>query len=417
MTPTETNNSPCIRRYGVIFAMMIFAATFMPTKFFWLPLVTLLVLFTASSWRRQFSYPSFRFSDPLLALVLFTSYAVLSSLRGDDPMHSLGKVFLLCALIGCGYLLVQNSKNIDIKDFQRGGRIAKVFLILGIIGYLVVVFESFTHGVIYRNFWIYFAPLVTDSEPKFLNIFGHKGNWAHNPQYAAYALLVFPMAMLLKSKLARGLLLGFVLVGILFLSANQSAMVGLLVGIGIVVLLPHLPERLQSIALWGLLGAFIAVPFLVAPFAPAPQFIYHLDNVFESLNVASRFDLYKATILDIFTQPWLGYGRDASRIDRSAFLFGQHAHYPHNFILQIWLELGIFGVVLFVWFLGSILHTIQKMNSHRRFYALGAFFCALSPVAFNYNLWSSWVIGLFCTITWLFFLFRHETKAPSTSAH
>ena len=417
MNLTETNNSPCMRRYGVIFAVMIFAATFMPNKFFWLPPITLLVLFTASSWRWQFSYPSFRFSDPLLALVIFASYAVLSSIWGNDPMHSLGKAFLLCALAGCGYLLVQNSKNIKMEAFQRDRNIAKMFLILGIAGYLIVVFESITQGIIYRNFWIHLAPLVTDSEPKFINDFGKKSNWIHNSQYMVYALLSFPMAMLLQSKLARGLLFGLVFVSTLLLSANQSAMVGLLVGIGVVTVVPYLPGRLQSVALWSLLGAFIVMPFLIALLAPAPQFVYELDNKIASLNAAPRFDIYKATIMDIATQPWFGYGRDAARIDPFGFQFIEtEAHYPHNFILQIWLELGIFGLVLFVWFLGTILQTIQKMPLQYRFYALGAFFCALCPIAFSYNLWGSWVIALLCIITWLFFLFGNGTKTTLSPA-
>ena len=416
MTPTEINNSPCVRRYGVIFAVMIFAATFMPTKFFWLPPVALLVLFMASSWRWQFSYPALRFSDPLLALVIFVAYAIFSSFRGEDPTHSLGKAFLLCAIIGCGYLLVQNSKNIKLEFFQRDNHITKIFLILGITGYLVLVFENFTQGIIYRNFWIHFAPLVTDTEPKFINDFGKKENWIHNSQYMVYALLVFPVAMLLKSKIAKGLLFGFVLVSTLLLSANQSAMAGLLVGIGVVMVLPHLPERLQSIALWGLLGAFIVMPFLIALLAPAPQFIHYLDNTFASLSAAPRFDIYKATIMDIITQPWFGYGRDAARINPFGFQFIEtQAHYPHNFILQIWLELGIFGLVLFIWLLGVALHSIRKMPSQYRFYALGGFFCALCPISFNYNLWSSWVVALFCFTFWLFVLFGHEAKTTLTS--
>ena len=417
MTPTGTHDTLSMRRYGVIFAMLIFCATFMPNKFFWLPPIISLVLFTASSWRWQLSYPTLRFSDPLLALAIFVAYTIFSSLWGNHPVQSLGKALLLCVIIGCAYLLVQNSKNIKMEDFQQREGIAKVFFILGIAGYLFVVFESAADGFIYRNFWIYIAPLVTDSEPKFLYDFGKKENWAHNSQYMVYALLSFPMAMLLKSKLARGLLLGFVLISTLLLSANQAAMAGLLVGIGIVTVLPHLPERLQPCALWCLLGAFIVMPFLIALLAPAPQFIHHIDDVFASLNVAPRFDIYKVTIMDIVTQPWFGYGRDAARMNPFAFQFIEtEAHYPHNFTLQLWLELGIFGLVLFVWLLGVTLHSIQKMPRQYRFYASGAFFCALSPIAFSYNLWSSWVIALFCITVWLFILLQHKTEVPLTSA-
>ena len=416
MNSTEAHNGLAIRRYSVVFVAMIFAAIFMPTKFFWLPPVALFVLFiTSRSWKWRFPIPALQLSNPLLALVAFASYATISSLWGGHSMQSLGKALLLCALAGCGYLLVQNSKNLNMKDFQRGGRIAMLFFAFGILGYLLLLFESITYGVIYRSFWNYVAPLLTDSEPKFLSIIRENGNWTFNAQYMVYALLTFPMAMSLGSKIAKGVLLGFMLASTVLLSANQAAMIGLLVGIGIVAVLPHLPERLQTVSLWSLLGAFIVMPFLIAPFAPAPHFFYHLDNVFASLNVAPRFELYKATIMDIIAQPWFGYGRDAARIDHFAFLFGEFAHYPHNFTLQIWLELGIFGLVLFVWLLGVTLHNIQKMPSQYRFYALGGFFCALSPIAFSYNLWSSWVIALFCITVWLFVLFGHETEKTATS--
>lgn len=124
---------------------MIFAATFMPTEFFWLPPVALFVLFITSwSWKWHFHFLALRLSNPLLALVIFASYAVISSIWGSAPMHSLGKAFLLCALAGCGYLLVQNNKNLKMKDFHRGGRIAMLFFIFGVAGYLLLVFESST---------------------------------------------------------------------------------------------------------------------------------------------------------------------------------------------------------------------------------------------------------------------------------
>ena len=412
MEQTETHDSLAARRYGVVFAAMIFGATFLPTKFFWLPPVALFVLFmTSQSWRWRFSPPTLRLSDPLLALVVFAAYAVISSFWGDHLIQSLGKAALLCALAGCGCLLAQNSRNLKVEDFQRDGRIAMLLLVFGIAGYLLLVFESVTQGIVYRNFWIHIAPVLTDDDPKFLSLFRYNGNWALNAQYMVYALLVFPMAMSLESKVARGLLLVFFLASTLLLSANQAAMVGLIVGVGVVAVLPRLPRLLQSIALWSLLVAFIVMPFVIAPLAPAPQFVYHLDNVFASLSAAPRFDLYKATIMDIIAHPWFGYGRDASRIDHSAFLFGKLAHYPHNFALQAWLELGIFGLALFVWLLGATLHSIQKMPLQYRFYASGGFFCALSSVTFSYNLWSSWVIALFCIAVWLFVLFgRCEEK-------
>ena len=417
MSPTETHKDLAVRRYSVVFAAMIFAAIFVPTKFFWLPPVALFVLFiTSRSWKWRFPLPALQLSSPLLALFVFATYATISCFWGDHLVQSFGKSLLLCALAGCGYLLVQNSKNLKMADFQRGGRIAMLFFVFGVGGYLLLVLESVTHGIIYRSFWNHVAPVLTDSEPKFLGIIRKNGHWTFNAQYMVYALLAFPMAMSLGSRIARGSLLAFVLASTLLLSANQAAMVGLLVGIGIVAVLPCLPERLQSVALWGLLGAFVVMPFLVAMFAPAPQFIHDLDNKIASLNVAPRFELYKTAIMDILAQPWLGHGRDAVRIDHLAFQLGKFAHYPHNFTLQIWLELGIFGLVLFVWLLGATLHSIQNMPSQYRFYGLGGFFCALSPIAFSYNLWSSWVIASFCIIVWLFVLFGHETEKTSTSA-
>ena len=415
MSPTGTHNGLAIRRYSVVFAAMIFVAVCMSTKFFWLPLVALFVLFIASrEWNWRFPTVAFKFSSPLLTLIVFAVHAIISPLWSDYSMQPLGKALLLCALAGCGYLLVQNNKNLKMENFQRGGRTVLLFCIFGIAGYLLLVFESVTYDIIYRSFWNYVAPMLTDSEPKFLGSIKQNGHWTFNAQYMIYALLVISTAMSLGSKMVRGLLLGFVLASTLLLSTNQAAMVGLLVGIGIVAVFPLLPERLQSIALWILLGAFVVMLSYVAMFAPGPQFIYDLDNKIASLNTALRFKLYKTTIMDIIAQPWLGYGRDAARIEHFAFLLGKFVHYPHNFTLQIWLELGIFGLILFVWLLGTIMRSVQSMPWQYRFYALAGFFCALCPIAFSYNLWSSWVIDSLCITIWLFVLFGHETEKTST---
>ena len=398
------NFSPAPWRFAVLFVALGLIAALTPRGFSFLPLAAWLWLavpppHAAGWWRCRL--PEMRPGDPLLVLCLLMLCALLSTAWASQPAEVLEKLLLVVLLLASAHLLLQHGRRLESTAFAPGARISHLFLACSGAGFALLLLESISSGLLYENIWLRLFPSDTlkKHHSSMLNI-----------GFMAYALLAFPMAMLLRSRLASGLLLAVMLAGVLFFSSNQSAMVGMLLGAGIILLLPRLPTPLQVALPWLLLAAVTLLPFLVA-LLPPPHFFRWLDDTFASLYLVPRFQVYSAALEDILARPWLGYGFHASRID-GAFAY---AH-PHNYALQAWLELGIVGLLLFVWLLASLLRAIQALDRKWRFYAMAAFFCALCGGAFSYNAWRGWWLGMLCMLVWLFVLFARKASASKNSS-
>ena len=393
------NCRPAPWRFAALFAALGMTAALTPRGLSFLPLAAWLWLALTpprpAAWR-HFRLPGMRPGEPLFVLCLLMLCALLSSAWASRPVAVLEKTLLVGLLLASAQLLLQHGRRLEPAAFHPGARIARLFLVCGGAGFALLLLESVSSGLLYENIWL---RLFASDAPK------ERGDSMFNIGFMAYALLAFPMAMLLRSRLASGLLLAVMLAGVLLFSSNQSAMAGMLLGAAIVLLLPRLPMPMQGALPWLLLAAVTLLPFLVA-LLPPPRLFHRLDDAFASLYLVPRFQVYGAALDDILARPWLGYGFHASRID-GAFAY---AH-PHNYALQAWLELGIAGLLLFVWLLASLLRAIQALERRWRFHAMAAFFCALCGGAFSYNAWRGWWLGMLCMLVWLFVLFAREGRA------
>ena len=396
------DNAPALGRFAFLFALVSLVAALTPRGFYFLPLVSWLWL-VVPPWRPRAWWrcrpPTIRPGDPLPVLCLLLCCAFVSAAWAQHPLEVLEKSLLVCLIVGSAWLLLECVRKLDAAAFQPGGRMARLFLACTFGGLALLLLEDASGGLLRDAIWLRLFP--SDAARPYHGSLSNIG-------FMAYALLAFLMSMLLPSRLASVLLLFGVLGGTLILSDNQSAMVGLLLGIPIVLLLPHLPKRMQNVLPWLLLAATTLFPFLLAQFTP-PQLFHWLDESFASVYTVDRFRIYSETWNDILARPWLGYGFHASRI------LGDFAYaHPHNYAMQVWLELGIFGLCLYLWLLGCILRVIQALQRQWRFHAMGAFFCALCGGAFAYNAWHSYWLGMCCMLFCLFALFA---RSPETQVN
>ena len=76
--------------------------------------------------------------------------------------------------------------------------------------------------------------------------------------------------------------------------------------------------------------------------------------------------------------------------------------HPHNSILQIWLELGFLGIILFYFFLFNIInkiYQIKKINHQHAAFGLVSLFQIFLIGQFSYGFWQTWWISIiFITI-------------------
>ena len=71
--------------------------------------------------------------------------------------------------------------------------------------------------------------------------------------------------------------------------------------------------------------------------------------------------------------------------------------HAHNSILQIWLELGIIGLFIFLLLIGVILNNIfifKKYSRNISTVAIASFFLVFFTTQSSYGLWQSWWLSI-----------------------
>ena len=221
--------------------------------------------------------------------------------------------------------------------------------------------------------------------------------------FAALLLSVFAFAFLAathtKSKYA-ALALG-VLIGIgIFASENQSAQLGFLTGLG-VLLFYQLVKTLSVTQLCLLALAIYAGSFSQTwwrALFDAVALTDALPNSFEH-----RLYIWEAYTRAIFERPWLGYGLDSSEIlfsldaylpllDTSVRLIPIH---PHNAAMALWFELGVLGLIAGALLLIIVASGTKRLNTALQPYASAALFSALVQLLLSrHPLQSTLFLGL-----------------------
>ena len=107
----------------------------------------------------------------------------------------------------------------------------------------------------------------------------------------------------------------------------------------------------------------------------------------------------------ILERPLFGYGIFSSRfigykykiINRENKILSAIPLHPHNSILQIWLELGVVGIILFYIFLCMIInkiYQIKKINRQYAAFSLASLFQIFLIGQFSYGFWQTWWISI-----------------------
>ena len=419
---------PMPKRYGVLFAFLFLFLSFCSYVVWhsWqihllLPLVYLLLM-RASQGEKilNFHQPvKLRIDNVLLALGVFFIYAFVSTAWAYFPAQSFSMTFIQSISIGFTCLIFRRIQQTRAEMFAPGGELARLCLVVGIGSFVLMLlanaFVSKVFLLIYSGFEIYelninqkivtYLEYVAEHLTK--QVFFDSG-------FTFFAVLAFPLAMLIRDRIASLLLLGGILLTTLLISKSQAAIIGLLCGVCIVLFLPRLPGWMQRSVPWIMLGGITAIPFFALLLPKTLEFYLfsHFQSSFFVNTFLPRLWIYKNTILlDIWMHPWFGYGlnainleaRDNFSIFDMFFAVSAYGH-PHNHTLTLLVELGIAGLLLFLWVCVSILQAIKTLKEQCQPYALGAFFSALCLPTFTHSLWGLAII-IWCVAFIVFALF------------
>ena len=143
---------------------------------------------------------------------------------------------------------------------------------------------------------------------------------------------------------------------------------------------------------------------LAAPFAAPPAYQYVAKDIDQSslfgatgAHGAQRLEIYDFVARYSMNKPILGHGLDAAREikdfdSKGKFMQESQISHPHNFALQLWLELGLIGVLLAGFFIQSLLASLGKRESLSLSY-FSVFLIGLCAYSFSYGLWQAWMIA------------------------
>lgn len=207
----------------------------------------------------------------------------------------------------------------------------------------------------------------------------------------------------------------------------DTSFIGLFLGICVFLGTLSLP-RIASF------GMRFFIPFLIVSFpfislvAFKPEYIPVHNTYFHSVSFLDRLYLWNDVATTILDHPWLGIGMDGTRhhektqrvrawsfIDKTGEQhkiqtqrFGLH---PHNAILQLWLELGLFGFILGTLLAYQVLLQIyrNRLPSIEKAVGSGLFTGTFLVIWVNLGFWQNWWIsGLWMIIGLTITMFKHK---------
>lgn len=263
-------------------------------------------------------------------LVALGGLAVLSTAWSDDPALTFRRGVVLCLTIMFGFYL---ARRFSLRE--------QLHILAWVCG--ICVFFSYPFGL------LHIGKVVEVIPGAWHGIFVQKNDLGRMVAFSAFVFLVLGRAEPVhRWRMRLGVLASLVLV-VLSHSATAIVVTALML-----MMLPVCGILRKSLgkALAGM--AFVAIAGGVALLWVFTHLATFTDALGRTVTLSGRLQLWALCIVMALRKPWLGYGYNAFwlgmngpswRIWRALGVQMPHAH---NGFIQVWLELGLVGVGLFV---------------------------------------------------------------------
>jgi len=363
-------------------------AVLAPLAIAWVP--ALPVLWIAIIYLRAGRYPwegrSWLIPTALIGIVVYGTLTVIWSVSPDRTLHI---AIRLAPIVVGGWLLIGAAAHLDERARRRT---STALLFGGAIALVLIGIEVATDGLI--------QGLLRGAG------FKATGNLYHlNRAASQVAISIWPLWLILDRRLgpvAAAAGVGLAVVALFALNPD-TPLLTVIAGVIFLALAYVAPRIAQGLMIAGVLAAALAIPLY-------PLILPIIDSSLSSFNISDftlrhRFAIWEFAATRTMEQPIFGWGLGTSRVvpgaDGIAEQLGRGAEtlplHPHNALLQLWLELGIPGILLALIAVVTVLARISRYISGRKelAMALTVIFSATLIAELSYGIWQSW---------WLVFL-------------
>lgn len=322
----------------------------------------------------------------LIGVVVYGTLTVVWSISADRTLHIAVR---LAPIVAGGWLLVGAAAQLDERARHRT---ATALLFGGIVALVLIGIEIATEGLIHG--------LLRGAG------FKATGNLYHlNRTASQVAILIWPLWLVLDRRFGSVVAVAGVVIAAaaLFALDPETPLFTVFAGVVFLALAYISPRIAQRLMIAGVLAVALAIPLY-------PLILPLIDNALLSWNIGDfslrhRFAIWDFAATKTMEQPVFGWGLGTSRVvpgaADSADVLRREAEtlplHPHNALLQIWLELGLPGIVLALIAVVTILGRITRYIRGRKelAMALTVIFSATLIAELSYGVWQSW---------WLVFL-------------
>jgi len=310
--------------------------------------------------------------------LLFAGWCLISCLFAIHPINSLitfAQVFFIL-LLG---LIVNNSQPFKNRNHLKNS------LILGILTAILLFFiEYSSHGFLTKIFKASFGLYMLDRGCALLSI-------------TAWVTIII---LLSSGKRRHALMLYILVLYLLSISDSLASFLGFSIG-GIIFILARLikPIFFKLIAISLIIGSLL---FPVIAKQIEPRYLSEKYLTTQG-SAAHRLFIWHFVANKITEKPILGYGfasskyikvNDNEMIDYKGEKWHPLPLHPHNNILQITLELGIIGLILFLCLIYKYLKQIDNIkNNNFRAASYACFVNYYIIGMISYNIWQIWWIS------------------------
>jgi O-antigen ligase len=322
-----------------------------------------------------------------IGLLAFFTWSLLSALWAVDlslTCKIYGKVILI--MLG-GWLWVSNYNHIN-QETRR--TLQNLVLLSGLLllgGLFILVIDLKFNGRLYQIIDQSISPALI------------------------HACIACSLAIWLNlAKLSKWLQVCILLLAIWTLqnASSDAAALGVLIGAGVLVMHKFLPRFLRAMFIYGMPIVWGTIPFI---FRMLTHENYHQWASSLDPSYTHRLFIWHSATTRIFERFWTGFGFGSSRFcdlglkgddisvaagnAQQILLAPEACVHPHNFMLQIWLELGAIGVIL-----GSLTWIIYWRRQYHKSdsYYIAFWASALCVAATSISIWQSWWLFLLVTL-------------------
>lgn len=288
---------------------------------------------------------------PFLLLILIAAVSIFNSVSLKASIHGIIK------LLKYGFIFIIISEQL--KDKTHLKRI----IIALISGVYLATLDGF-----YQLCFGY--DLLRHKPADFvIGLFRVKAAFPHTNIFAGYLALFVPVSIALALYYFKGkrkLLLGVVSVSVLYcliLTFSRSAVLG-----GFIAVLFTAIVKRDKLILAILVLTVLAAPFLL------PQSIRDwaksTDSVWELLLNKARLNIYKTSLNMVRAHPFIGVGVNTFCLNYEKYKiheteeFTGPGYYAHNIYLHTAGEIGVIGLLIFLWTLFALFREWVKSYKH-----------------------------------------------------